>query len=485
MATVKEAVIRLKYSGKEAEAGIKRMNNYWGAFRKIVTTVVAGKMIKDVTRFGREMSNLSYRTGMSVERLSSLRNVFIAAGAGARGLEKSIGAIHHGLMALQRGETEWATKLYPLGISPWGKNAEQVNYEIADAVKRMMDMGSISQEQAIDYLMSEFGKNEKEAKLMLGGSAAMLKYEADLREKVGQAQDANIKKLDNLKTSLDELSAAWSNATTNVIGFFGEPLMKGVDALTSVLKYFGDNEVAGGIAGLGALLLGMKGTAVATAAAKGVLTGTGGVTAGGVAAGAAGFAGAIGYLFIIASCAQGIYEMLSGGVSETIDRWKKEEAEDPHWYNFHKKLAIGYGYFGEALGDFFSSSDFVKQYLKDGGIDIEAMKRREQELINKRSNGGLSPQDVKELDTISGLLTKMAPDLEAMELMKDVQVVYADTPAEDLDGTYNEVSNSPITVEFHQEGSSFNGSPQQNAELIGQQVQNGLSFGVKGGVPAQ
>ena len=74
---VKTAYIKLKYNGKDAEAGIRRVTDAFSTFRKVVTTVVAGKMIRDVTRFGREITNLSDRTGMSVQKLSSLRNVFI------------------------------------------------------------------------------------------------------------------------------------------------------------------------------------------------------------------------------------------------------------------------------------------------------------------------------------------------------------------------------------------------------------------------
>lgn len=484
---IKEAKIKISYDGKEAEAGIKRMNNYWNTFRKLVTTVVAGKMIKDVTRFGREMSNLSYRTGMSVERLSSLRNVFIAAGAGARGLEKSIGAIHHGLMALQRGETEWATKLYPLGISPWGKDAEQVNLEIADSIKRMLDMGSISQEQAIDYLMSEFGKNEKEAKLMLGGRMAILSEEARLREKVGVAQDQNIKNLDNLKTSLDELSASWENAKTNVIGFFSEPLMQGVDALTSLLKYFGDNEVIGGIAGLGAILFGIKGSSATAAMLKGALTGTGGaITAGGVAAGAVGLVGAVAIWYVIAETLQAFYDFYKAeSISDLISEWQKDAAEgkDVAWY---KKFAIGYGYFGEEFANWLSDPNAVSKYMNDGKIDYDLMRKRKEELENMRANGGLSPKQLYELDKLQQTLSLVTPYLEEAELMKNVKVIYSDEPpVEDLDGVYGDDNSKDIKIEFHQEGSNFNGSPQQNAELMGQQAGNALKFGVSGGLPAQ
>ena len=76
---LKTLYIKIKYDGKGAEAGIKRMNNAFNALRKIVTFVVAGKMVKDMANFGKEISLMADRTGMSIQKLSALRNVFMSA----------------------------------------------------------------------------------------------------------------------------------------------------------------------------------------------------------------------------------------------------------------------------------------------------------------------------------------------------------------------------------------------------------------------
>ncbi|MBO7732870.1 MAG: phage tail tape measure protein [Methanobrevibacter sp.] len=408
---VKTAYIKLKYNGKDAEAGIRRVTDAFSTFRKVVTTVVAGKMVRDVTRFGREITNLSDRTGMSVQKLSSLRNVFISAGAGARGFSRAIGEINHGLMALQRGETEWATKLYPLGISPWGKNPKEIMLETADAVKRMIDTGAISEEQAIDYLISEFPYNEKQARLMLGGSQAFLENEAKLREKVGEAQQRNIDNLDKLKTSLDDLSASWENAKTNVIGFFGEPLMKGVDALTSVLKYFGDNEVIGGINGLAAILIGMKGTSMGVSMAKGALAGSGGATAvaagGGFMAGVGGLARfgiILAELELAAHAFQGAVDIYKSS-GKVLEEWTKELAESGEWY-LHpiKTIGVAFGQIGEWFGDLFSEEDFFKRYKKDGKWNIDALLAHQSFYRNISRGRSLTQEELMNLKVIEAAL---------------------------------------------------------------------------------
>lgn len=322
MAVIDVAKIRyvLEFQGKDAEAGMKRIGNAFGTLRKIVTTVIAGKFVKDAALFGKEITLLSNRTGMSIDKLTALRNVFIAAGSGARGFQATIEKINHGLLGLQRGQTEWATKLYPMGISPWGKGADEILYEIADWAKNAQAMGT-SKEQVLDYLIHDVGIDEYTAQQLLGGSEAYKAEQERLKQKVGVAR--NVEDLQALNKALNELDAAWQNAKNNIIGYLAPAITMLISGLTDLVRFLGENELLGAvvavtvaIAGLVgqtkmlAWFLGLLGLGKGAAAAGGVAT-AGGAAAGGIGAGTVLLAGAL--IGVIVDSIWECYDMITSG----------------------------------------------------------------------------------------------------------------------------------------------------------------------------
>ena len=190
MVDVARARIVIGANTKSAEEGIRRVTNSFRSLRRFVTTVIAGKMVKDMANFGKELSLMADRTGMSIEKLSALRNVFMSAGSGAKGFQQTIERINSGLLGLRRGESHLAAQLAPLGINPFGKDAGQILEEIADAAKAQLSMGR-SRESVLDYLTNVIGIDPATAQKLMEGREAFLKEEARLLGKVGRVSEEN------------------------------------------------------------------------------------------------------------------------------------------------------------------------------------------------------------------------------------------------------------------------------------------------------
>ena len=451
MATIDIAKIRyvLEFQGKDAEAGMKRVGNAFNALRKIVTTVIAGKFVKDASRFGKEISVLSNRTGMSVQRLSRLRNAFISAGAGANGFESTIEKINHGLLALGRGETEWATKLYPMGISPWGKTADEIMYEMSDWAKNAIATGT-SKEQVLDYLTSVMGIPAEKAETMLAGREAMLAEEARLRDKVGEVTEENKNNLVALNKALNDLNAAWENAKANVIGFMGPFLTKIIDGITYIVQLLGEHEWAGSIVAIGAALLSFGG---GLSLVSKVLSGLGAIKFGALAKGLA-----LVKFGLVALAAAAVGHML-GSLAGNL-------------------VAAGHRFlFGSAADD----KKLMDKFVTDGKLNVQALKDREQEILS------MSPSERdkhrKELSKISGWIDAVDPGYHgslASENLARTEMLFdpKDAIVEDLDGAYGDNSTRVINADIHID--NVNGNPEE----IEQAVKDGVLGALTPVVPA-
>lgn len=279
---------------KTAEAGIKRVTDSFKSFKRIATAIVAGKLVKDMANFGKELSLMADRTGMSIEKLSTLRNIFMSAGSGAKGFQQTVERINAGLMGLKRGESHLAAQLAPLGINPFGKTADQILEEIADAAQAQLSMGR-SRESVLDYLTNVIWIDPATAQRLMKGRAFWLAEEARLLNKVGKVSGENDANLTRLNQSLGELNAAWTNMTANIIGFVAPAIIALADGLSYLFKEIGEGNplaIGGAVAGTIALssltkmLLGW-----ATKTLGGWLFGTGAATA--VGAGTTGVGSAV------------------------------------------------------------------------------------------------------------------------------------------------------------------------------------------------
>ena len=197
--------IVLNYNGGKAEAGIKRLNKSFGTLKKVLTTVIAGKMVKDMAQFGRELNAMSLRTGASIAKLSSLRNAFISAGSGAQGFERVIGNISSGLRGLSMGRGELAGKLAMFGISPFNTNGtlkseEDILYSVADWAKNQK--GFMAREDILYRMQEILGIDEKLGKQLLNGAEEYRRIRKAADERMGVVRDT--KNLDELQTKWDE-----------------------------------------------------------------------------------------------------------------------------------------------------------------------------------------------------------------------------------------------------------------------------------------
>lgn len=290
--------IGAKFNGKQAIDGIAKLQKSFITLRRIAMTVVGGKIIKDISAFGREMNMMAERTGMSITKLSSLRNAFISAGSGAKGFESVINNIASGLQGLMMGRGDFAAKLGMIGVSPYTaggslKSESQVLYDIADWAKSQR--GRMSKQQLLYQLNTLFGIDTQLGEKLLGGGAAFKKLQEEADKRMGTIDKETTKSLDNIKTKWDELYGAVGNTTDKVVASLEKPLAMILDWSREVVKFAGDKAVindtttglitlgvgietlagaiGGVITGVGALAGGLMGLGVALAA---VLAGIGG-----------------------------------------------------------------------------------------------------------------------------------------------------------------------------------------------------------------
>ena len=459
--------ITFRFNGREAINGLNRMESSFNRLKRIIITVVAGKTIKEMANFGKEISLMADRTGISIGKLANLRTSFIAAGDGAKGFEKTIGKINQGLIGLNRGNGWLAGALAPLGISPFGKTADQLLPEIADAAKQQLSLGR-SRAEVLDYLINELGISENKAKTMLGGRQALLAEEVRLRQTVGEAQEDSIKNLESLSNSFNDLSAAWDNFKVNVIGKIAPVIQPFIEALTALLRVAGENSgasaviigIVGGLISLiaalttlgqvvgfvknGLMALGLiKGASVAGGAIAGA-AGTAGGAAAGVGAGAAmatgaGIAVGAALIGVIAESIMEGIDILQGNLSGPITRfwqWVDEEL----FGNLTQKIADIMSWWSH-----FSATGWVKekwQDFKDWAVGWYANSRAEM-------GTAYNPTDIFAKENASG----RTKSLFGYTTDKDM-IVFTEPVSADSD-LLNDAQSGGISIVNHFEGSTF------------------------------
>lgn len=262
------------FNGQKAFEGINRLERSFTRLRRIVMTVIAGKVVKEMANFGNQMSLMSERTGMSISRLSALRNAFVASGAGAKSFEKTISNINEGLLGLSLGRGEFAAKLGMFGISPYTKTgalktADQVMYDIADWAAKQK--GRMSRKDILYRLTSIFGIDDATAVKMLAGGAAMRGSAYSASQRMGIITDEQANKLDNLKKKFDEFFGTIHNTFARVVAEIEPYLTPILVKLQELVKAAGDNPkttaaiaaIVGGFTAIittGNLLVGVLGT---------------------------------------------------------------------------------------------------------------------------------------------------------------------------------------------------------------------------------
>lgn len=221
---------------------LKKIEHSLSSLKTVAMTVLGGTIAREMASLGKELATMSIRTGISVENLQGLKNVFVSAGAGAKGFQQAINGISRGLLGLHRGEGRLASVLAPMGINPFGKDAKQILLEASDWASGQVAMGR-NQNQVMDYLMTALGVDDKTALAMLGGSVSLLKKEARLKEKIGTISGENNKNLTEFKTALDEMSESWKVAAGNIIGTIAPALTAMANFVGAIGKFATDHPV--------------------------------------------------------------------------------------------------------------------------------------------------------------------------------------------------------------------------------------------------
>lgn len=273
--------IGAKFNGKQAVDGIAKLQKSFVNLRRIAMTVVGGKIVKDISAFGREMNMMAERTGMSIAKLSSLRNAFISAGSGAKGFETVVNNIASGLQGLMMGRGDFAARLGMIGVSPYTsggalKSESQVLYDIADWAKSQR--GRMSKQQLLYQLNTLFGIDTQLGEKLLGGGAAFKKLQEDASKRMGSIDKDTTDSLDRMKTKWDELSGTMGNTTDKVIASLEKPLSIILDWSREVVKLAGDNpEITGAAVGFASLSVGISSLA---GVIGGVVSGVGALAGG-------------------------------------------------------------------------------------------------------------------------------------------------------------------------------------------------------------
>lgn len=241
MATLGEKIgITLQFNGGEALSGIRRVDSALSGLKRLIAVIFTGKTINDMARFGREMYSMSLRTGMSAQKLNSLRNAFIAAGSGAKGFEKTIGNITTGLRGLSLGRGEFAAKLGMIGVSPYTaegrlKTADETLYDIADWAKSQE--GIMPKEQILYMLNELFGIDTELGEKLLGGGDEFRRNQEEAQKRMGSINDGAIESLKNLKQGFDELWGSLKILGVNLFGKLAKHIQPVIDLFRSLFVW--------------------------------------------------------------------------------------------------------------------------------------------------------------------------------------------------------------------------------------------------------
>ena len=350
--------ITLGFNGKQALSGLAKTKKSFLSLKRIVTTVIAGKMVRDMAQFGREFGLMADRTGMSVQKLSGLRNAFVSAGSGAKGFEKTINNINNSLLGLSLGNGEGAARLAMFNVSPYTaggriKQPDEILYGLADWARKQK--GKLSEEQILYRFRTLLDIDDELGRKLLDGAESFRKFREGASERMGEIDENTQKKLDGIKTKWDEFGGTISNTSAKIIANMEQPLNKMLDWSSEIVKFGGDNpEIGAAVVGGVTLASAISGlTAVFGGASLAVGTLTAGLSALALALG--GLVGYIGAKFL-----DPVWNKIGDWMSYTYG--KKDELA---YYKVNGKLDM----------------DSLKYWFEKGAIDPKQNKEQYKQAL--------------------------------------------------------------------------------------------------------
>ena len=244
MAVVDTITIEALFNGKDVQKGLKKLDKslfklqkgFGKQFSKLLKFAgVAGftKMAIDAAQFGRSMGLLADKTGIAVDKLTSMRTAFSALGSDAKSVDNLLSNITSGLARLSMGEGEYAAKLAAMGISAWDnqgnvKQADAVMGDLADWTKSQLAMGR-SMAEVSTYLKDNFGIEQDMVKQLALGRAGMKAEVAKQNKRTGTVSGLEIANLESLNRSFATLKTT--------VGVLIDKVMAG---LAPVIEFFTD-----------------------------------------------------------------------------------------------------------------------------------------------------------------------------------------------------------------------------------------------------
>lgn len=306
----------LSFRSEKAVKSVQKAEKAFGLLRKVLATVVSGKIVRESAKFGQEMSLMADRTGMSVSKLSSLRNAFVATGSSAGKFSSVIDEINNGLLGLSMGDGALASKLAMFGISPMGanglKSAKDILYDLSDWAKSQK--GVLSEQDILFRLQSLFGIDTAYGKRMLGGSAALKQYEKEKEAAMGVVSPEESEKLTELNNKLNELWQTLGNTASKAVASVSEKLVDFINYLEKIVKLGGDfPELTAAIGALATVIGGAGGLKLAIGGLSGALGALGSVLLP--------IVGGLGAFGVGAAIGDWLGSEMGGEIGEGISRW--------------------------------------------------------------------------------------------------------------------------------------------------------------------
>lgn len=446
--TIGKIVIKPVFDGKGVFAGIKKFDKQLKGLNKPIKQLnssfnelfqVAGiagltAMTLNAAKLGREMGLISRKTGIAVDRISSMQNAFAASGGDAKEVSRTLDRITTGLARISLGDASFTSALASMNISAWDsygqlKNAEQVRLEWADWIKKQLDAGR-SLASVATFMESTFGVSQAEVEELSVGSEELLKNQEKYNKKIGVLGKEEAKALNEINKSVAVLRTT-VGVTYNKLIAESAPLLQTVlDGVQEVAKFFQDNKDL-----FGPLLTGLAGLSVALKALPFLFSAVSShpLVALALGAMAAGYAAGGGF-DKPKSVGENIKELEAKGLiteeeaNKTREKFSEQLSEEDK-----KEIA------GNIVGKVFRGeigSNVAAEELKRYGIDLSKYKITAQDfgrINNKKALNGLNLQ---------GGIEGFGPDVPMGSFLKKGQL--GNLPIYDEQGNLIDMSKVPF-----------------------------------------
>jgi len=219
------------------------------AFGAAAVVTGFGLMIKGAIDLGDEINDLSKKSGMSAENLSTMKYAAELSGSSFEQLGSLVIKLNKNIYEAGSGNKELAKTFYQLGVpvkDAQGKfiQTDQALYAIADRFKSMPD-GAQKTALAIQI----FGKAGADMIPMLNeGSAGMIKMQEEARALGLEISQKTAAQMDEFKDKLTKVEGSFKGLAISLVTNFGPVIIKVLTSFADGLDVvFGKIQLIGGV----------------------------------------------------------------------------------------------------------------------------------------------------------------------------------------------------------------------------------------------